>query len=613
VVKERIFAENYRIFEVIGKGGMAGVYLAKHLRLERLVAVKIIHPHLLTNSDMVTMFHDEARTAGQLKHSNVVHVDDFGQAEGIFYIVMEYVHGCSLRAALEVVKTSGEQFPLDLALYVMSEACKGLDHAHRKIGIDGKPLNIIHRDVDPLNILLSFKGEVKISDFGIAKTDIQTRITETGALIGKIPYMSPEMFKDLGLDQRTDIFSLGVVFYELVTGQQAFTKKNQAATIDSICGGKYVPVCRQKPDIPVEVCDAVEKALAIDRDDRFQSASEMLAEIERLRSKFGLVAGAGALSQILAVRFPEKSQRPTPSTPFFIPCDPSDPLLGLSGQLEEDLATTEPVLDSQPNSPGEEKPAATPLETKPSPGEARSRNIGMGLAVMLSVIIVVMLAWFKPWTTKEPGGEVVVATSLMPDAESLAVPSDETLNPTPPKSMASTKSGKNEKVPDISPVAPKTKQPIVEPPELTPEPISLKAPEPGFLSINSDVGCKVFLDGKPVGETPIASLETASGNHLVLIKNDVFGYSKTLSAKVEPGKSSHVSAKFLAFLDVNAAPWANVYLDSVKIGKTPLKKGRIKPGKHTIRLVNPDLDKEKVISETFVSGQTVHIFRDLQK
>ena len=238
-----------------------------------LLVVKRILPHLQDRADFVQMFLDEARLTSSLFHDNLVRVHDFGKAEGVHYIAMEYVDGLSLSLVLR--RQPGRKLPLVLACWLVAETCAGLDYAHQRKGFDGRSLGIVHRDVSPDNILISQGGEVKLADFGIAKAKIQLTRTRPGQLKGKFSYMSPEQGMRLKVDCRSDIFAAGLVLYEITTGSRVFPAGNEVETLRALYERRYTPPEQKVPDYPPQLAAVVNRALDWDPEQRFQQASDL--------------------------------------------------------------------------------------------------------------------------------------------------------------------------------------------------------------------------------------------------------------------------------------------------------------------------------------------------
>ncbi|PTL78171.1 serine/threonine-protein kinase [Vitiosangium sp. GDMCC 1.1324] len=279
--------ENYGKYQLIKRlamGGMAQIYLARQRGpegFEKLVVVKRILPHLAENDEFVRMFLDEARIAARLDHPNIVQIFDLGAQDDSFFIAMEYIHGEDLRRVWKRAERSGQLIPVPLVCRVMIEACAGLDHAHKKVDANGKPLNIVHRDISPQNILLTFEGRAKVVDFGIAKAADQATETRSGVLKGKYSYMSPEQASgQKKLDCRSDIFALGVVLYELLTGARLFKRTNDMATLQAVAECDIKPPSQLNPRVPKDLDPIVMKALARAPEDRYAEALGLQLALE---------------------------------------------------------------------------------------------------------------------------------------------------------------------------------------------------------------------------------------------------------------------------------------------------------------------------------------------
>jgi serine/threonine protein kinase len=275
----------YRLVKKIAVGGMAEVFKAKRTGVEgfeKVVAVKRILPHLSDNKEFVDMFIDEAKMVAGLTHPNIVQISDLGKIEKSYYIAMEYVHGRDLRSILRRAKDRGLRLPLDLTVLIVSKVCSALEFAHRKKDERGRPMLIVHRDISPQNILISFEGEVKLTDFGIAKAATKARISDAGALRGKLLYMSPEQAWGKPMDRRSDVFSLGIVFYEMVTDQKPFLGSSEMSILEMVRECRVAPPSDVNPRIPERLEKVVMTALERDPDHRYQDAAEMYRDLDRV-------------------------------------------------------------------------------------------------------------------------------------------------------------------------------------------------------------------------------------------------------------------------------------------------------------------------------------------
>jgi len=264
----------YTLVRRVAMGGMAEVYLAQLRGAERfakLVALKLILPQFAGDPEFARMFLDEARLASRLQHPNVTAVLDFGEYQGEHFITMEFVHG---RHLLELMRAHrGRPLARDVALTIVSGVAAGLHHMHELRDHDGSPLGLVHRDVSPSNVLLSYEGAVKLTDFGIAKAVEHTSATRTGAFKGKVGYASPEQCRGEPIDRRSDLFALGILLYETTLGARAFSGPNEFAVLGRVARADYVPPSQIDPDYPPALAEIVAKALAVDPADRFATAA----------------------------------------------------------------------------------------------------------------------------------------------------------------------------------------------------------------------------------------------------------------------------------------------------------------------------------------------------
>jgi serine/threonine protein kinase len=272
----------FLLLDRLNAGGMAEVFLAKVFGRqggEGIVALKRILPSLLSDQEFVGMFIDEARIAVQLDHRNLVQIFELGRHADNYYIAMEYVSGFDLRTVIDRSKKRRQPLSIAQVIHLVGELASGLDHAHRARDRDGKSLQIVHRDVSPQNIVLSRSGRLKLIDFGIAKAATRLQATQAGILKGKFGYMSPEQARGLPIDRRSDLFAMGVIFYELLTGLRLFAGEADFAVLERVRKAEIAPPRRANPAIPEEIERIVLKALAREPEDRYGWASEMIDDL----------------------------------------------------------------------------------------------------------------------------------------------------------------------------------------------------------------------------------------------------------------------------------------------------------------------------------------------
>ncbi len=275
--------DRYLLLKKIATGGMAEIYLAKQSGLEgfeKVVVLKRILSHLAQDEEFVSMFLDEARIAAKLSHPNIVQIYDLGKADDTYYIAMEYVSGRNVQHLVAKQQERGETIPVEHVVRIVAGVCDGLFYAHSRKDYNGQQLNIVHRDISPQNVLVSLAGGVKVVDFGIAKASTQLAQTRAGVLKGKYAYMSPEQVKGAKIDHRSDIFAVGLVMYEMLTGQRAFERESSLKTLKAIVQEKPLNPRELNPEIPMDVVKLLSKALEKNPDKRYKTAQEMQLALE---------------------------------------------------------------------------------------------------------------------------------------------------------------------------------------------------------------------------------------------------------------------------------------------------------------------------------------------
>lgn len=276
----------YELLEKIAVGGMAEIFKARTKGVggfEKYLAIKRILPHLSENKDFIDMLINEAKIAVMLSHANIVQIYDLGKIDDSYFIAMEYIEGKDLRALMTRCDQIGMPLFIQHAIFIAIEACKGLEYAHSKTdgGPNPRELNIVHRDISPQNVMISYEGEVKITDFGIAKANVNISETEAGVVKGKYEYMSPEQASGLVVDRRTDIFSTGIVLYEMLTGQKPFRGESDLTILERVREAKVDPPSKYNKSIPKKLEKIVLKALSKDAPDRYQTSTELKDELTR--------------------------------------------------------------------------------------------------------------------------------------------------------------------------------------------------------------------------------------------------------------------------------------------------------------------------------------------
>ncbi len=307
----------YTLIQQIAVGGMAEIHLARTEGIagfEKYVAIKMIHPNFSEDQQFIQMLIDEAKITVQLAHVNIAQTFDLGRVGDTYYITMEFVEGCDLYRLLREGSELDMDVPIDVASYVVKEAITGLDYAHRKRDVMGSPLRIIHRDVSPQNVLVSKVGEVKVIDFGIAKANLRAQETQAGVIKGKYYYMSPEQAWGEHLDPRTDVFSAGIILYELLTGQMLYLEEDLQVLLERVREADIAPPTTLRRDIPAELEHIVMRALQKRPNDRFSTGAEMADALGRFLRSHSPVCGANSVADwALAVLGDPTSEPPKPS------------------------------------------------------------------------------------------------------------------------------------------------------------------------------------------------------------------------------------------------------------------------------------------------------------
>lgn len=283
----------YTLIRRLAVGGMAEIFLAKREGpggAAKVVALKHILPHLAGARDFVEMFLDESRIAAGLNHPNIVTIHDFGEHDGSYFLAMEYVAGDDLATLLQRAKDKGKKFPLKLCVMILSAACDALHHAHEQMDDRGRPLGIVHRDVSPSNLLLSIDGVVKLTDFGVAKAERKISQTVAGTRKGKGAYMAPEQARGRQVDRRSDVFALGAVAWELVTGDRLFQRDGEVATLHAVTEDPIPAPRTGRPDLPDDLEAVILRALDRNPAERWPTARAMQRALEEAGRAYGAVA-----------------------------------------------------------------------------------------------------------------------------------------------------------------------------------------------------------------------------------------------------------------------------------------------------------------------------------
>jgi serine/threonine protein kinase len=302
-------AARYALLGRLATGGMAELFLARKTSGRGVVVLKRIKPKRLSDPRFVSMFLDEAKLAAQLDHDNIARVHDIGKLGESYFFTMEYIHGEDVRTVLGRLGALGRTLPIGVALYIGRAVSAGLHYAHERTGADGAPLHIVHRDVSPSNVMLGFDGGVKLVDFGVAKAAQRTVKTEAGAIKGKVTYFSPEQCRGRPVDRQSDVYSLGIVLHEMLTGKRLYKRETDYHTMRAILAEDVAPPSKIRSGVPASIDEIVLTALAKEPANRYATAGAITEAIEAAAAREGIELGPTGLQQLMKELF---GARPVP-------------------------------------------------------------------------------------------------------------------------------------------------------------------------------------------------------------------------------------------------------------------------------------------------------------
>jgi serine/threonine protein kinase len=595
----------------IAQGGMASVYLAQ-LRgtagFEKWIAMKTIHPHIATSTRFVNMFLDEARLASKLDHPNLCSVFDFGEDHGTWFIAMEYLHGETFGVVARTGWSSQHPPPYVMVARILADAARGLHAAHELRLPSGENAGVVHRDVSPENIFVTYAGPTKMVDFGVARWKSQTQDrTVAGELKGKIAYMCPEQLREEPVDRRADLWSLGVVLWEVTVGRRLFRRKTDAGTVYAVLHDAVPRPQRFRPDYPPELAAIVMKALERDRDQRYPTALDFARALEQWLASTGKPAGTGEVSEYMHSLFAEQIafrerllrtahlEAPVEEVSEVwrsAPIDPAELESSAAGLAPEarprsavDLSEEATILNPDrflprsslppPPAPASSRPSNPPIPlrsprstgplqlTPPAYSSAsyraqqsaklpwwRRRGVPSlaagGLLILVSFLVVVY------WLNQSPPVEPPPPPPAHPRA---LLPIVTVPRPAPPSAVAP---------PPAAVVAPPPAAAVASPPLVGRSAVrrSRRAPAPpvvdagavtgssespqgpGYLTFIATPDAEVFEGGHSLGRTPITDRSVSAGRHAFrFVPGDGLA-AQTVQVDVQPGGSSVVEMRW---------------------------------------------------------------------
>jgi serine/threonine protein kinase len=495
----------------IASGGMGEVYLAQMrgpAGVERWIALKVLKPHIAQQQKFVTMFLDEARIASRLSHPNLCAVVDFGESDGRYFLALEYLHGETLskvvrRVHAEAAAIPGSPIAVDLLTRIIVDAARGLHAAHEARGADGKPLHVVHRDVSPQNVFVLYDGIAKVMDFGIASAQGRESHTTTGEVKGKFAYMSPEQLSGQKVDRRTDVFALGVVFWETLAGRRLFRAESEGETVLNVMTRVVLPPSEHNHHVPAGIDRIVLRALDRDPERRYASAAAMADDIDDYLATVGRPTGPAQVSAMMKRLCADRiitrdAMLRAPQTP-----------LDIVPEIDAESGSSIRTVSSQP----EVEVTATPVPRRRFPW------------AVAGVVIAAVAAAMGIWAVSEAP---VSAPPPAPVVAPLAVSAP---------------------VPLASPVAVAAPVPVAPPetPSDTPAPAKTKKAAPaasGTLNVMATPGsATVFLRGQRLGTTPLFERRLPAGRHTLRLVPVSGGPEQRVTVEIRPNQLTPLSVR----------------------------------------------------------------------
>ncbi|WP_242344523.1 protein kinase domain-containing protein [Anaeromyxobacter terrae] len=569
----------YRLVEPLASGGMADVWRAEvtlAAGVVKEVALKLVRGEHEAEGDFVRMFIEEARLASRLGHANVVQVFEFDQIDGRYYIAMELVRGHHLGRVVERARERGVRLGLPRAVHVAAEVAKALAYAHR-LGDGGRPLGLVHRDVSPHNVLVSFEGEVKLADFGIARAMGQAGLTAPGTLKGKLAYMAPEQARGERVDARADVFALGVVLWELCAGRRLFARDSDAATLGAVLGDAVVsPPSAWNEEVPPELDAVVLGALERDVARRTPSAEDLAHALAGMLLRITRSPADVDLRAFMHGLWPE-GPRPAPAPertrvrPVPVAAEPvggatrvsAPPVAALEAEVEASAREDAAVREE----------SATRTATPPAAGPRRTRRAIVAL-VLLAVVLVLGAGGVALRTRAGWGGGT-------PQTRQTVAPASEEI-----RSRATPPAASPEAVPTETSRAAtvQVRSSDSEPPAAT----RADGPLPAGAASRGEA-----VEPSSSGTAPAAEPAALRGPPLSPLPDlDALRIAPSLNGLAVPATSSGQG-----LLGVNAVPWGTVHVNGVRLGETPLDV-RLPAGRYRVRVDHPKGADVRVVTIT---------------
>lgn len=593
----------YVLQRQLAVGGMAEIWLATTqgpAGFQKDVVIKRILPQFANDATFVEMFLDEARLAAALSHPHIVSIFNLGQDGDSYFIAMEFIDGYDLSRLIVRAKTRGLSIPAHIAVRIVADACAGLDYAHNFVDREGNRVGLVHRDISPHNLLISRNGVVKLVDFGVAKAASSVHKTQTGMVKGKLAYLSPEQIHAKVLDGRSDIFAMGIVLYELLTGERPFGGESELLAISAILNEPHQPMSNFRSDLPAGLDEIIARALKKQAQDRFQSAAEMERALELWLKEQRQLVTQRDLADFLSGLFSERPAAPTGGGPTLLgdvdavsstrletategawagaaqaaaPEQPvaraavalaAAPALGLSSatalnspDMKAVSHAAHAVITPDPSSPARPLPGNGWLASPPAPApeptiEAAAPKSGSKLWVGVAIAALLAGSWWL-MRSEAPAPPAAPQAAVAAEAAPAVAPPEPT--PVPAAAMAPAQavaageaSGSAAAAPALEPVPEPTPAPAPAPKADKRPPPRVHLAEPrGTATIRiiypgTSGSYKVAIDGKAVGESPKAIFPVSAGSHTVQVK--FYGKKFEKTVRLAPGTSMSIRPSF---------------------------------------------------------------------
>ncbi len=573
----------YYLIDRIATGGMAEIFKAKSYStagFEKLQVIKRILSHLSDNEEFVDMFIDEAKISVSLQHANIVQIYDFGKIRENYFISMEWIDGKDVKQLLRKLAGRRKLLPEEFAVYIAHETCKGLYFAHNKTNLQGDNLQIIHRDMSPSNVLVGFEGDVKVADFGIAKAEMSQYTTKDGVLKGKFEYMSPEQAHGQALSQQSDIFSVGIILYEMLTGRRLFKTESELMTLEKIKSVDIGPPSSVNPNISARMDKLVMKALTADTNERYADASEFGQALLDYMYPQAPPAIQRSLSAFMKETFAEERAAERER-------------LARGSRIAEELHKAEPDLNLSPE--WEESPGSG-ATIQQEPQEPNRAPLVVAIAVVLALLGVVGVLLSRD----KPEAEVVEReVTVLPTEGALQL----RLN-VPAKVYAGTQllgEGK-----------------LVELNHLEPGEMALRIEAEGHLPLEEVLGIvagermvmSLRLEAEPKEPVQTPNRRTTEEKPQVQPEPDPVEV-KPETPKPPPAPVAVKTGKVSINIS-GGKGWGDVYVDGKNIGRTPKFNYELPAGPHTVRVANEQLGLDYTKKVTIVAGETAKVLAPLR-